>query len=46
MDRAAEWLRDKFGLPVVGWGRSMGAVSLLMSQGLDVMLVDSPFASL
>jgi hypothetical protein len=35
-----------YGYPIVGWGRSMGAVSLLMSSKCDIMIADSPFSSL
>ena len=31
VDIAAAYL-EQFGIPVVGWGRSMGAVSLLLSS--------------
>ena len=45
VDTAASFLKNK-GFIVVGWGRSMGAVSLLLSNEIDIMAADSPFCSL
>ena len=45
IDTAISFLKGK-GIKVVGWGRSMGAVSLLLSSKCDVMITDSPFSSL
>lgn len=45
-DAAAKYLKSKGYMQLVGWGRSMGAVSLLMSNECDIMVVDSPFCSL
>ena len=45
VDTAARFLKS-MGVKVIGWGRSMGAVSLLLSSELDVLAVDSPFSSL
>lgn len=41
---AAKYLEDK-GFKVVGWGRSMGAASLLLSD-IKIMVVDSAFCSI
>lgn len=45
MDIAAKYLKN-LGYKVVGWGRSMGAVSLLMSEEIDIMISDSAYSSL
>lgn len=45
VDIAARYLK-KLGYKVVGWGRSMGSVSLLLSSEIDIMIADSPFSSL
>ena len=45
VDVAAVFLKSK-GYVVVGWGRSMGAVSLLMSKECDIMVADSAYANL
>lgn len=42
---AARWLKQQ-NYVVVGWGRSMGSVSLLLSQECSVMVADSPFCDL
>lgn len=45
VNTAAAFLKQK-GYEVVGWGRSMGAVSLLMSSELDIMVSDSAYSNL
>lgn len=45
VDIAAKYLKN-LGYKVAGWGRSMGAVSLLLSQEIDIMVVDSAYSSL
>jgi hypothetical protein len=40
-----EFLETK-GVPVVLWGRSMGAVSAIMSNRATIMVLDSAFTSL
>jgi hypothetical protein len=45
VDIATAFLRGK-GHKVVGWGRSMGSVSLLLSSECQVIVADSPFCSL
>lgn len=45
VDVAANFLKAA-GHRVVGWGRSMGAVSLLMSEQCDVMVADSAYSNL
>lgn len=45
VDAAARWLKGN-GYNVVGWGRSMGSVSLLMSEECSIMVADSPFSDL
>jgi len=45
VDRAAIYLKEQ-GYTVVGWGRSMGAVSLLKSNELDIMVADSAYSNL
>ena len=42
---AAKYIKS-LGYLVVGWGRSMGAVSLLLSTECEILVVDSPFSSL
>lgn len=46
VDAIVEYIQTKKGLPVVLWGRSMGAVSALMSSKAKIMVVDSAFSSL
>ena len=41
----AKYLKAE-GYRVVGWGRSMGGVSLLMSDQCDLMVVDSAYSNL
>ena len=45
MDKAVIFLREK-GYKVAVWGRSMGAVSTLLSEESDILIVDSPFSNL
>ena len=45
VDRAAKYLKSQ-GYRVVGWGRSMGGVSLLKSKELDIMVSDSAYSNL
>jgi hypothetical protein len=45
VDIAASYLRSK-GYSVVGWGRSMGSVSALLSTECQVVVADSPYSSL
>lgn len=45
VDKAVKFLKQKH-LKVVVWGRSMGAVSALLSTQCDTLIVDSPFSSL
>lgn len=45
VDRAAVYLKE-LGYLVVGWGRSMGAVSLLNSSECDIMVSDSAYCNL
>jgi hypothetical protein len=45
VDVAARFLKSK-GHRVVGWGRSMGAVSLLMSSECNLMIADSAYSNL
>lgn len=45
VDEAAKYLK-KMGYTVVGWGRSMGSVSLALSNECDVMVLDSPYSNL
>jgi hypothetical protein len=45
VDTAASFLKAA-GYIVVGWGRSMGAVSLLMSEQCDIMVADSAYSNL
>ena len=42
---AARYLKGQ-GYRVVGWGRSMGGVSLLMSDEIDLMVSDSAYSNL
>ena len=42
---AAKYLKGK-GYVVIGWGRSMGGVSLLKSEELDIMVADSAYSNL
>jgi fermentation-respiration switch protein FrsA (DUF1100 family) len=45
VDVAAAFLKNK-GYEVIGWGRSMGAASLLMSHECNVMIADSAYSNL
>ena len=45
VDTAARYLKEQ-GYKVVGWGRSMGAVSLLKSTECDIMVSDSAYSNL
>lgn len=45
VDVAARFLKSR-GHRVVGWGRSMGAVSLLLSSECSILIADSAYANL
>lgn len=45
VDIAFLYLKN-LGLKVVGWGRSMGSISLLLSKECDLLILDSPFSNL
>ena len=45
VDIAVRFLRER-GLKVIVWGRSMGAVSALLSKEADIVVADSAFSSL